>query len=32
MAKTFPTFRFSSKCRETGKAWQRLSLCSGSAL
>ena len=25
-AKTFPTFRFSTKCREIGKAGQRLSL------
>jgi len=31
-AKTFPTFRASTKCGEIGKAGQRLSLRSGSAL
>jgi len=30
--KTFLTFRFSTKCREIGKARRRLSLRSGSAL
>jgi len=31
-AKTFLTFRFSTKCREIGKAGRRLSIRSGSAL
>ena len=30
--KTFPTFRFSTKCREIGKAGRRLSLRLGPAL
>jgi len=32
MAKTFPTFRLSTKCREIGKAGRTLSLLSGYAL
>jgi len=31
-AKTFPTFRASTKCREIGKAGRRLSLHLGPAL
>ena len=31
-AKTFPTFRASTKCREIGKAGRRFSFCLGSAL
>jgi len=32
MGKTLLTFRFSTKCREIGKARRRLSILSGSAL